>query len=307
MNFIFCAMKLRKFPDFLCIGAQRAGTTWLYRNLQNHPGIWLPPIKELHYFDGKKKGLPKGIFQKFFSNRWPHSRYRKMFLIRVKAKLQSCRLKDFLWDYQFFFKEQDDQWYASLFDFGRDKRTGEICPGYSVLDIEDVKHIYNLMPNAKIIFILRNPIERAWSQAIVELVRLKKRRMDSLSDKELVDCLNHPRILLRSDYVRTLKIWNKCYDERQFFITFFEDVVHRPRDLLLRIFEFLEVDVSEKYVTTISQERVNIGPKHNIPKKWAVYLSRMYYEQIKLINKALGSQSSAWLECAEELLGGTLK
>ena len=38
-------------PDFLGIGAQKAGTTWLALNLGVHPQVWLPPIKELHYFD----------------------------------------------------------------------------------------------------------------------------------------------------------------------------------------------------------------------------------------------------------------
>ena len=42
-------------PDFIGIGAQKAGTTWLHRNLQAHPEIWMPTEKELHYFDEKIK------------------------------------------------------------------------------------------------------------------------------------------------------------------------------------------------------------------------------------------------------------
>src|ERR1700693_6546256 len=38
-------------PDFLCVGAHKSGTTWLYRQLDSHPDFWMPPIKELHYFD----------------------------------------------------------------------------------------------------------------------------------------------------------------------------------------------------------------------------------------------------------------
>src|SRR5438067_11210494 len=38
-------------PDFLCIGAQKAGTSWLYRQLTEHPDFWMPPVKELHYFN----------------------------------------------------------------------------------------------------------------------------------------------------------------------------------------------------------------------------------------------------------------
>ena len=38
-------------PNFLCIGAQKAGTGWLYEQLRSHSDFWMPPLKELHYFD----------------------------------------------------------------------------------------------------------------------------------------------------------------------------------------------------------------------------------------------------------------
>ncbi|CAN0605590.1 unnamed protein product, partial [Ectocarpus sp. 12 AP-2014] len=38
-------------PDFLCIGAQRAGTTWLHNRLLEHPDLYLPPEKELQFFN----------------------------------------------------------------------------------------------------------------------------------------------------------------------------------------------------------------------------------------------------------------
>jgi hypothetical protein len=38
------------YPDFLGIGAQKAGTTWLGRNLQAHPDVWMPRCKEDHYY-----------------------------------------------------------------------------------------------------------------------------------------------------------------------------------------------------------------------------------------------------------------
>src|SRR3954447_22208805 len=41
----------RPGPDFLCIGAHKAGSTWLYQQLDSHPDFWMPPVKELHYFD----------------------------------------------------------------------------------------------------------------------------------------------------------------------------------------------------------------------------------------------------------------
>src|SRR5690349_9661304 len=41
----------RAQPDFLCVGVHKGGTTWLYQQLDSHPDFWMPPLKELHYFD----------------------------------------------------------------------------------------------------------------------------------------------------------------------------------------------------------------------------------------------------------------
>ncbi|MCB0125417.1 MAG: sulfotransferase [Caldilineaceae bacterium] len=46
-------------PNFLGIGAPRAGTTWIARNLAQHPDVFIPHKKELHFFDANfEKGLP---------------------------------------------------------------------------------------------------------------------------------------------------------------------------------------------------------------------------------------------------------
>src|ERR1700743_2967275 len=45
-------------PDFLCIGMMKAGTGWLYDQLQFHPDFWMPPVKEVHYLDREEnRGL----------------------------------------------------------------------------------------------------------------------------------------------------------------------------------------------------------------------------------------------------------
>jgi hypothetical protein len=50
------------YPDFLCIGAQKSGTSWLQRNMETHPQVWLPPIKEVHYLDGGTSNPLKSLF-----------------------------------------------------------------------------------------------------------------------------------------------------------------------------------------------------------------------------------------------------
>ena len=50
-------------PNFICIGAQKAGTTTLFDLLKDHPDIFLPEMKEVHYFDYKIKRMPSDWYE----------------------------------------------------------------------------------------------------------------------------------------------------------------------------------------------------------------------------------------------------
>ena len=145
------------YPDFIGIGAQKAGTTWLYRNLRAHPEIWMPKEKEIHYFDEKIK-LKDGLWSRLRGEDPADQRWRRQAGVRIKRFPKGFSLQDLAWDLRYFFGRPDDEWYASLFEQGRGKITGETTPDYSILDREMVAHVHDLMPRAKIVFMVRNPI-----------------------------------------------------------------------------------------------------------------------------------------------------
>lgn len=289
-------------PKFIGIGAQRSGSTWLHSNLRSHPEVWLSPVKELHYFDGKAEGIPDGVWKKFFTRKWPHKRYRRLLLSRIKAKTKSCRTTDWAWDYQFFFKPQNDQWYASLFDQGAGACTGEITPAYALLDRGQIADIHSLMPETKILFLMRNPVDRSWSQAVKEFAKHKKRSLDSVTDEEWGATLSHSRVTLRSDYLRTLDMWGEHYPQNQIFVGFFDDILERPRELLMDIYRFLEVQSCEEILPIGLSKAVNAGYRASIPVQWERYLSRQYIDQIKVLNKRFSGPTFDWLVRAEAML-----
>jgi hypothetical protein len=59
-------MANKQGPDFICVGAQKSGTTWLYAQLRQHPDICMPTHKELHYFDKHRITLKQ--YLAIFSN-----------------------------------------------------------------------------------------------------------------------------------------------------------------------------------------------------------------------------------------------
>src|SRR5262245_56929086 len=109
-------MKVRG-PDFLVVGAQRSGTSWLHYTLKRHPALWLPPIKEIHHFDSELKGRvwadPK---------RWR------------RAWGTGWGILD-LWMLSYFMGDGSDEWYARLFHAAqlRGRLVGEITPSYATL------------------------------------------------------------------------------------------------------------------------------------------------------------------------------
>jgi Sulfotransferase family len=286
------------YPDFLGIGAQKAGTTWLHRSLQVHPQIWLPKEKELHYFDEKAR-LEDGFASRLFGDRPVDIRWRRQFKARFKRPPKNLTWHDVTWDLKYFFGKPNDEWYASLFERGRGKTTGEMTPDYSLLDRRGIAHVHELMPQAKIIFMMRNPIERPWSLIDMGL-RISGRSHVEIPDKKIYRQFDNRRVGLMTNYRRTLENWGSLYPEDQIFVGFLEDIHFFPEELLRRLYEFLGVDYSKKY--RVIKRKIHSGSQDTMPTRFAVYLARSYYELLKELHEWFGGYASFWLYCAEQLM-----
>lgn len=293
------------FPDFICIGAERAGSTWLYKNLKKHPEIWLSPVKEIHYFDEQEKLGSVNIWNRLFDNNSSLNRRWRRILKNQLAKQLATNSLDYQnikWYSNYFFQPRNDRWYASLFQPDNSQKTGDITPAYSTLGRKSVAHIYELMPKAKIIFILRNPIQRAWSHA---LKRMRDRNISiaSVSEAEFVQNFNSTTSRSRSSYLQILEVWQSYYSQENFFIGFFEDMVQAPEDFLLKIFDFLEIKSSKAYISKSAFAKKNTSENTGkIPNNLAKHLAQIYHQDLQKINQKFGSHSSIWLEDANKIL-----
>jgi len=146
-------------PDFLCIGAHKAGTTWLYQQLDSHPDFWMPPVKELHYFDQLSR------VQRAANPRCRDERDRR-FLERLES-LSAEPAIDLL-NYGHMFEPK-----GALF-------SGDISPNYSTLSDEVIREIVGYFPNLKVIFLARDPVERVTNtfHDALALGRQKRRKFD---------------------------------------------------------------------------------------------------------------------------------
>lgn len=292
--------------DFLGIGAHRAGTTWLWQNLRQHPSIWLPPRKELHYFDRSPTyPSPSYLASKYLINRLfgredYNKRFRKEFIRGLGGAIISKDWEKTRWTLRYFLGTYNDDWYLSLFRLGEGKLKGEITPSYSILNLKDVKHIRDLFPELKVILILRNPIERAWSSVRYSWTR---GLFNSISDlDEIKKFIDAPAQSLRSDYVRTLGIWTLCFPKGQIHIGFYDDVVQDPQGLMLDILEFLGADNTGFSNAEALNRKVNVSKVLEMPAEIKYYLANKYHPELLKLNNLVGGYSAVWLKETEKIL-----
>jgi len=231
--------------DFLGIGAQKAGTTWLCEMLRNHPDIAFPAGKEVHFWDKKRT---RGI-----------------------------------------------EWYRSLFSIPEltGKMCGEFTPAYSVLPIETIRECRADFPDVKLIYLLRNPIDRAWSSARMEL-GWAKMSIHETSDQWFIDHFKSQGSLMRGDYETCLRNWLECYPRDQLLVGFFDELARNPVALLKSCFEHVGAREESFDWSADFKEPVLKSPVAEIPPKLRSVLEDIYRPKIKSLQEYLGMNLEGW-------------
>lgn len=290
--------------DFLCIGAQKTGTSWLWSNLRQNAEIWLTPRKELHYFDRAiKYPSPSFLASKFlFKRLLSYKEEDKLFRLKAKTELKqafkSKNKENIQWYLKYFLGTYDDDWYRSLFEKAEDKVSGEITPAYSILEVEDIKKIKSLFPDLKIILILRDPIDRAWSQIRFYMTR---NEFDENSDLEnIIKYIDSPMQSLRSNYVNMIINWKQFFGQEKLHICFYDDIQTKPEVFLQNIAKFLKVN--DNFNHDFMTKKVNVSIKKDIPKSIEYYLANKYAEELKELSKIVPIYPQKWLDRCKKVL-----
>jgi Sulfotransferase domain len=214
---------LRPLPDFLILGAQKAGTTALYAYLRWHPEITGPSFKEVSFFDRHyARGSP-----------W----YRAHLPARPR------------------------QWPAKL-RHGSWPSVGEASPSYLFHPLAP-KRVRGLIPAARLIAVLRNPVDRALShyQHEVALGREPLSFEEALEQEEVRMCGEVERMTAnpayfshawwnytyaaRGRYAEQLERWYEAFPREQLLVLFSEELLEQPAESYARVVDFLGVGPHE--------------------------------------------------------------
>ena len=283
-------------PEFICIGAQRTGTTWLYSMLREHPEFSLLPVKEIHYFDRSRSyPSPNTLAETKLLNRLLKFRYIKNGAQVVLRSLKSQNLDLANWWIQYYFRDFSDAWYLKLYET-QTGITGDITPSYSILTQDDVARMHNLVPQAKLVFLMRNPIERAWSHyRYNEKIGTGSIVLNDLDAfKAFVDS---PAQELRSNYLRTIDLYLNFFDSSQFLLGFYDAITDQPAALLSEILKHIGAKDTMKH-GNICQVKNN-SREIEIPDSYRKYLEDKYCNDLEELANRYAGYASKWLSCVK--------
>jgi len=232
--------------SFLGIGAQKAGTTWLYQQLEQHPQLAFPLTKEVHFWD---------------------------------RPYDAAAIRDY--------KER----FAST-----TVPAGEITPAYALLPIETIREIHACNSRLRLIYLIRNPIERAWSSALMALQRAEM-TIDEASDPWFIDHFRSAGSMKRGDYQSCLQNWLSVFPEEQLLVLRFEQIAAAPEVLLNRCFQHLGVAPleSEKLQQQGCRDKVFAGPGYPLRPSLKLALRNLYAEKIEKLARYLDADLSEWI------------
>ena len=203
----------RPLPDFLVIGAQKAGTTALYAYLRWHPAITGPSWKEVSFFD----------------RHW--------------------------W--------RGEAWYRGQFPLGAGEGlVGEASPSYLFHPLAPAR-VRSLLPGAKLVALVRDPVDRAYSQYQHEVALGREplsfedalAREDERLRGEVERLVADPRAFSRAwwdhsyasrgRYAEQLERWLAVFPREQLLVVRTEDLGERPAETYASILSFLGAEAYE--------------------------------------------------------------
>ncbi len=150
--------------------------------------------------------------------------------------------------------EKGINWYKSFFPFRSNKKiSGEATPSYLFYP-KTAKRIKSALPDVKLIVLLRNPIDRAYSGYAMGLKRNTEQNTFEVAIEQELAALekhndpnnySHERhnqfYLERGKYYSQLRPWLEEFKREQFLFIKSENFFHDPKNELEKVYEFLEI------------------------------------------------------------------
>lgn len=282
------ALACRSFPpSFLCIGAQKACTSWLNRVLKSdtNNGVFIPYLKEtffLNLLESQNPAYPlpakdmHSTFYAMFKQKTVYQINEVIADVDHADEIQRWQADFLAYLYKslsFFWTGLNGSWYEHLYSISLpDQILGDITPDYSLLQDGIISELSLLRSDLKIILMTRDPVERDLSQLKMQLLPQNL----SPSEKECIEFLQQPHVLQRSEYKNIADRWIKYFGENSVLVLDVNDICNRPSFVLQSLSSFLGLELCVPDSVIAMRDNVNTiswKPPHSVRR----YLEDYYH------------------------------
>ncbi len=240
-------------PNFVVAGAAKCGTTSLYHYLKQHPDVYMSPIKETNHFS-------QDIRPENFSAEY--KTYERAKNLDIEQFVNSDMTGD-QWGAYILNREH----YLKLFRFASGKKAiGEISNSYLYSSVA-AQNIRNDFPDMKVVMILRQPAERAYSHYLANL-RDGRTTLPFRPEVEHDDAKQHHGWSIShlyfelGCYADQVERFQKLFPASQLRIYLFDDLKNNNRALVKDLFDFLGLrqDVTINFDEKFNEARIPKNP-----------------------------------------------
>jgi hypothetical protein len=206
-----------------------------------------------------------------------------------------------------FFNErilkEDLQSYFNDFDPGdhgpRPVR-GDMSVNYSILRPAVVERIKRLLPDVRLVFTLRNPVDRMWSALKYDHSFLHRKALDRVPMLAFMRECESPRLRRRTDYQLLIQTWERVFGLGSLHIDLFDRLQKDPAGYTRDILWHLGADHHWQVPADLLTARINVSADVQIPPILRWYLSRAWLEPTRRLNDFLEGFVTPWLAPMEE-------
>jgi len=263
-------------PEFICVGAQKAGTSWLYDQARSHPRVWMPPIKELRYFN-KFGRLAERATAQLEKMRKRQERKKPVDPRDLAFLIQASKTNS-------GFKTSTLEEYIRCFEPAGGLFTGDISPAYASLGEKQIFVLAKELPRTRFIFFLRDPIERLWSDInmMVRYEKVDETALSNLADfKQLVES---PRCRTQSFQSRHIQRWNDIMGSQRFRVFRMDDLKAEPPKYRRSVFGHIGLDGDECAIAADFNKKSG-DRKALMPEDYRGFLQEYFEEEYEQLSQ----------------------
>ena len=272
-------------PDIICIGAQKACTSWLNLVLKSdaNKSIFIPYLKETFYLNliegtNSKYPIPMselhGDIYKMFKRITESHIHSELWSIYSNGiqPAQAEYLEYLFGLLQHYWTGLNSTWYDKLYAIAQPGQLlGDITPDYSLIESSLIKELAAYKPSLKIILITRDPVARDLSQLKMQLLPM----LPSPTDQECIDFLQQQHVRERSNYRSIINTWSSYFPPQSILTFDTAEVSSDPFAVLAKISSFLGVNLDVDASVLLAKDNVNSAVWH--PSDFVVTYLNDYY------------------------------